>query len=282
MNDTDDWFTVDRIGERTYQITEGEGVLRCNTFVVDGSDEALLIDTGLGIGDLRSVVEDVVGDDIRVLLTHAHWDHLGAAKQFDDVVINGRERASDGTVSLDVLEDDYDQRPREFIARWLELDKPLPDGFDPETYRIDPIPNVGAVEPGDELVVGDRRIELVPIPGHTPGLLAALDRGEGTCFASDIVEPGVEIYAHFVDSDLDAYRESIDRLIDLRDDDAFDVLTIGHGEPFRGDDLSMLDDVRHALAAVSNDDAPFELIETSWGPTRQYTVGSIDVLTPGE
>lgn len=281
MNDTDDWFTVERIVEGTYQITEGGGVLPCNTFVVDGGDEALLIDTGLGIGDLRAVVEDVVGDDIRVLLTHAHWDHLGAANQFDDVVINGRERAPDGTVSLDVLEDDYDQRPREFIASWLELDKPLPDGFDPGTYCIDPIPNVGAVEPGDELVVGDRRIELVPIPGHTPGLLAALDREVGTCFASDIVEPGVEIYAHFLDSDLGAYRESINRLIDLRDEGAFDVLTIGHGEPFRGDDLSMLDDVRRALAAVSNDDAPFELIETSWGPTRRYTVGDIDVLTPG-
>lgn len=282
MNDTTDWFTVEPVAERTYQITEGVGVLPCNTFVVDGGGEALLVDTGLGIGDLRATVAEIVDATARVLLTHSHWDHIGAANQFDDVVIHDRERAPDGTVSLNVLEDDYDQRPREFMAEWLELGKPLPDGFDPETYDIDPIPDVGAVEPWDELVVGDRRIELVPIPGHTPGLLAGLDRETGVCFGSDVLEPGVEIFAHFEDSDLDAYRESVDRLVDLRDDGAFDTLTIGHGDPYRGDDLSVLDDADDALAAVANEEAPFEMIETSWGPTRKYSVGDVDVLAPGE
>jgi glyoxylase-like metal-dependent hydrolase (beta-lactamase superfamily II) len=122
---------------------------------------------------------------------------------------------------------------------------------------------------------------LVPIPGHTPGQLAALDRDAGVCFAADVIEPGVEVFAHFEDSDLDVYRESIDRLLELRDEGAFDVLTIGHGDPIRGEDLSVLDDVQDALDAVADGTAPFELIETSWGPTREYTVGEITVLTPG-
>ncbi|USZ73585.1 MBL fold metallo-hydrolase [Natronosalvus halobius] len=282
MNDTTDWFTIERIAPETHQITEGQGVLPCNTFVVDGGDEALLIDTGLGIGDLRSVVEDLVGGDVRVLLTHSHWDHLGAATQFDDVVINGRERGPDGTVSLDVLEDDYDQRPREFMADWLELGKPLPDGFDPDNYSIEPIPDVGAVDPGDTLTVGNRELELVPVPGHTPGLLAVLDRETGVCHGSDVLEPGIEIFAHFEDSNLSAYRESIDRLVSLRDEGAFDTLTIGHGDPIRDDDLSVLDHVSEALTAVANDEASYEVIETSWGPTRSATVGDVTVLTPAE
>lgn len=282
MNDTTDWFTIEEIADRTYQITEGEGVLPCNTFVIDGGREALLIDTGLGIGDLRGMVEGLVDGPVRVFLTHSHWDHLGAATQFDDVVINPRERAADGSVSLDVLEDEYDQRPREFMADWLELGKPLPDGFDPESYHIEPIHDVGAVEPGDTLSFGDREVELVPVPGHTPGLLAALDRESGICFAADVVEPGIDIYAHFMDSNLTDYRASIDRLIDLRDAGAYDTLTIGHGDPYRGSDLEMLDDVAHALAVVANEDATYELIETSWGPTREYVVGGITVLTPGE
>lgn len=279
MNGTTDWFTVDRIAERTYQITEGEGVLPCNVFVLDGGDEALLVDTGLGIGDLQAMVENLTDGDVRVLLTHAHWDHLGAATQFDNIAINSRERSPDGTVSLDVLEDDYEQRPREFMAEWLELEKPLPDGFEASTYTIDPIADVDAVEPGDVLTVGDREIELIPIPGHTPGLLAALDREHGICLASDIIEPGIEIFAHFADSDLAEYRKSVDRLIELRDEDAFDVITIGHGDSYQKNELSVLDRVAYALAAVSNDEVSYNIIETSWGPTRKYNVKGINVLT---
>jgi glyoxylase-like metal-dependent hydrolase (beta-lactamase superfamily II) len=282
MNDTTDWFTVEEIAQDTQQITEGQGVLACNMFLIDCGDEALLIDTGLGIGDLRTMVETLVDGPVHVLLTHSHWDHLGAATQFDDVVINDRERAPDGTVSLDVLEDDYDQRPKEFIAEWLESDKDLPEGFDPDSYGIDPIPDVGAISPGETFSVGDRGFELIGIPGHTPGLLAVLDREAGVCHGSDLLEPGIDIFAHFIDSNLDAYRESIDRLRTYREDGAFDTLTIGHGEPIRGDDLSVLDDVRDALAAVADDNASFELIETSWGSTRSYSIGGIDVLTPAE
>lgn len=281
MNDTSDWFEVEQIADDTYQITEGTGVLPCNMFLIDGGDEALLIDTGLGIGNLQALIEDLVGDNIRVLLTHSHWDHIGAAHQFDEVFINGRERASDGTVSLYVLEDDYDQRPQQFMTNWLEQGLPLPDGFDPQTYDIEPVDNVGTVEAGEELIVGDHRLELIPIPGHTPGQLAVLDRDIGVCFAADVIEPGVEVYAHFEDSDLAVYRESIDRLLELRNQDAFDVLTIGHGDPIRGDDLSVLDEVEDALNAVAAGETSFELIDTSWGPTREYTVNDITVLTPG-
>lgn len=282
MNDTGDWFTVERIADGTHLISEGEGVLRCNAFVIGDGDEALLVDTGLGIGDLRSVAEDIAETDVRVLLTHSHWDHIGAAHQFDDVVINPLERAADGSVSLDVLADSYEQRPREFVAEWLDQGRAFPDGFDHESYSIEPIHDVGAVEPGDELAVGDRTLELLPIPGHTPGQLAVLDRETGVCHAADVVEPGVEVFAHFTDSDLGAYRESVDRLIDLRDDGAFDTLTISHGDPFRGDDLSVLDDVERALAAVANDEASYEVIETSWGPTREHSVDGIVVLTPAD
>lgn len=282
MDDTTDWYTVERIADGTHMVSEGEGVLRCNTFVISDDDEALLVDTGLGIGNLRSVVGDIAKTDVRVLLTHSHWDHIGAAHQFDDVVINPLERAADGSVSLDVLSDDYEQRPREFVTNWLEQGRSFPDGFDHESYTIEPISDVGAVEAGDELTVGEQTLEFLPIPGHTPGQLAVLDREAGVCHGADIVEPGIEVFAHFTDSDLNAYRASVDRLIEYRDDGAFDTLTISHGGPFRGDDLSVLDDVKRALAAIANDETSYEVIETSWGPTREHSVDGITVLTPTE
>lgn len=281
MNDTTDWFDVEQIGDGTHQITEGEGHLPCHMFIIEDSDEPVLVDTGLGIGDLRSFVGIVTDVKVepRVLLTHAHWDHLGAAHQFDDVSINNRERDDEGQVAIDTISNEFTQRPDQFIENWLNLSMELPKGFDSNSYGIEPINDVSPLAPGDEVEVGDRTLELVPIPGHSPGQLAVLDRAAGICHGADIIEPGGKIYAHFRDSDIEAYRETIDRLLALHNEGAYDCLTLGHGGPIRGDDLSVLEDVAAALDVVAADKAAYDLIETNWGATREYDIDGITVLT---
>lgn len=278
MNDTSDWFDVERIGNGCYRITEGAPVLPCHMLVFRDGDDAVLVDTGLGIGDLPAVVREVAETNVRVLLTHSHWDHLGAAHRFDDVAIHDRERSDGGRVAIDVLSDEFTERPAQFTQNYLEQGHQFPTGFDPDSYAVEPVDGVHALAPGGEVVVGDRTLELVPIPGHSPGQLAVLDRVSGVCHGADVLEPGGEIFAHFGDSNLEEYRDSIDRLVDLRDEGAFDTLTTGHGDPLRGDDLSILDDVRAALDRIVEDDASFEVVETNWGPARKYAIGGIDVL----
>lgn len=279
MNDTTDWFDVERIADGCVQITEGRPVLPCNMLVFRDGGDAVLVDTGLGIADLPTVVRDVAETDVRVLLTHSHWDHIGAAHQFDDVAIHDRERGPNGRVAIDVLSDEFNQRPRQFIRDFVEQGGEFPEGFDPDSYDVVPFEGAGALEPGQEVPVGDRTLELVPIPGHSPGQLAVLDRTSGVCHGADVLEPGGEIFAHFGNSDIGDYRETMDRLVDLRDDGAFDTLTTGHGDPIRGDNLSVLDDVQVALDRVAAGDADFEVVDTYWGPSREYSVNGIDVLT---
>jgi glyoxylase-like metal-dependent hydrolase (beta-lactamase superfamily II) len=279
MNETTDWFEVERIADGCYQITEGDPVLPCHSIVFRDGDEAVLVDTGLGIGDLRAVAEDLAGTEVPVLLTHAHWDHLGAAHQFDDVSIDDRERGPGGRVAIDVLSDEFTERPGQFVRSYLDQGREFPDGFDPDSYAIEPIEGAAALAPWDEVAVGDRTLELVPIPGHSPGQLAVLDRVSGVCHGADVLEPGGEIFAHFRHSDVDEYRDTIDRLVDLREEGAFDTLTTGHGEPLRGDDLSVLDDVAVALERVADDDAPYEIVDTNWGPSRKYSIAGVTVLT---
>lgn len=279
MNTTTDWFTTERIGDGITQISEGAPVLPCNSYLIDGGTESLLIDTGLGIGDLRGLVDTLTAGTIRVFLTHAHWDHLGAGHQFDDVTINPRERHPDGSVTLDVLQDKYDHRPREFITSWIDEGHPLPDGFDGDAYGIKPIHDVAALEPGDHVVVGNRAVELIPIPGHTPGQTAVLDTQSSTCFAADVLEPGYQIYAHFDDANLEPYLATFDRLIALRDTDQFDTLAISHGQPIKGHELAILDNARTALERVIEGTPDYDLIQTPWGATREYTFTEISVLT---
>jgi len=277
MNDTTDWFDVTSLGEGRYQVSEGEGQLPCHSFVVTDGGEAVLIDTGLGVGDLRETVVDLAGVVPRVVLTHSHWDHIGAAHQFDDVVIDERERGADGRVAIDSLTDEFNMRPGQFVAGWLEQGKEFPDGFDPDSYAIEPVDDVGLVEPGETLSVGSIPLEVIGIPGHSSGQLALLDRDAGICFGADLVEPGSGAHAHLEFSDLDVYRETMDRVIDYRDEGAFDTIVTGHCEPI--EDLSILDDMKTALEAVADGTAAYTVIETNYGPTREYSVAGVDVLT---
>ena len=277
---TPEWFTVEEVADGWTQITEGDPVLPCHMMVVQDGDDALLIDSGLGIDDLAALVEDVAGtDELPVLLTHSHWDHLGALHQFDDIRVHERERGPDGRVAIDTLNEEFAVRPPQFMESCMEQGLEFPDGFDPATYSIEPVSGVGALEPWEEITVGDRTLEMVPIPGHSPGQLAVLDRTAGICHGADVLEPGVEIFAHFQDCDLEDYIESVERLIELRDEGAYDTLTSGHAEPVRGDDLSVLEDILRALERIVDDDPEYEMVDTDYGEKRRYEIGDIVVLT---
>ncbi len=55
-------------------------------FVITGSERALLIDAGLGTGDLRGYVEGMIGKlPLDVVITHGHPDHIALMGQFQGI-----------------------------------------------------------------------------------------------------------------------------------------------------------------------------------------------------
>ncbi|NHN60033.1 MULTISPECIES: hypothetical protein [Halorussus] len=71
----------------------------------------------------------------------------------------------------------------------IALAHAFPEGFDLESYAIEPVSGVDPLEPGAEIPVGNRTLETVPIPGHSSGPLAILDRSAGICHGADVLEP---------------------------------------------------------------------------------------------
>lgn len=283
MNDTSDWYDVEPLNDWCVRITEGAPVLPCHMLLVQDGGDAVLVDTGVGVGDLASLIGELVDPDVRVLLTHSHWDHIGGAHLFDDVSIHDSERGPGGRVAIDTLTDALEQRPAQFVDNYRESGRDFPDDFDPDSYGIEPTEGVGRLEPGQEIEVGDVTLELVPIPGHSPGQLGVLDRRSGILHGADVLEPGGEVYAILEGADLEAYRDTIDRLIDLRDEEAYDTLMISHGDPIQGSDLGMLDDVRVALEAVVNGEAEYDVIaDERFGGIRQFEIDGIEVWMKDE
>ena len=82
-------FTVTDLGEGLWEIADCVG---CRCYLVKGRNRVALVDSCVGVGDLRPVVGELSrGLPVTVLLTHRHHDHIAGSYLFDDVRIPREE-----------------------------------------------------------------------------------------------------------------------------------------------------------------------------------------------
>ena len=73
----DDWFTLERIDEDTDILSEYRHWEETHCYLLRGRERSLLIDTGLGICDIRQAVDRLTDRPVAAVATHIHWDHIG-------------------------------------------------------------------------------------------------------------------------------------------------------------------------------------------------------------
>ncbi len=76
----DNWFTIDRIDDTTYAISEYRHWEETHCYLLIGSERGLLIDTGLGICNIYEAVKRLTDKPVTAVATHIHWDHIGGHK----------------------------------------------------------------------------------------------------------------------------------------------------------------------------------------------------------
>ena len=145
-------------------------VARTAAYLVEGAKKAVLIDTGVGVGDLRLYVEGLTDKPITVLLTHGHVDHAMGAAGFQDVRIS--------PLDAGVYEEHCD-----FNARKGYVLGCAAYGADPELIHsitddvfLKPVPfeQFLPLQPGDKFDLGGVSVEVLRGAGHTPGSLTVL------------------------------------------------------------------------------------------------------------
>ena len=278
MNATDEWYDVTRLTDRSYRIMEAD---RYGAFLIEGEERSVLVDAGIGVGDLYGLVTDLVETPITLVLTHTHWDHIGAAAQFDDVRVSPIELPSDGEVAIDSLSEEFVDRPTQFTDRWIDAGNDFPDGFAPEDYAIDPAAATALPTDGS-LDLGDRALDVLPLPGHSPGHVGLLDPDTETLYGGDVVHFDYGLYVHFEDCDLEDYVESLRRLKGSREAGAFGTLVTSHNAPLSGADLSLVDELLDGLREIAAGTRDYETVETDWGTARSYRVGDAEILTASD
>ncbi|MBT7126159.1 MAG: MBL fold metallo-hydrolase [Gemmatimonadales bacterium] len=234
------WWVSEDFGRGFALLREPNVVdfLRCNVWHVKGRGQDLVIDTGLGLAPLLPHIDATPGSAVTVVLTHTHADHAGGWHEFKDRCVHHCEA---GFVDPQTAEPDL-------LSLWAkdldaaELAHMRKAGYDMPECFVTALPFVGAsldalpfnpaaatrlLSEGDVIDLGDRAFEVLHLPGHSPGSIGLLDRRSGVLLSGDTIYDG-PLLDELAGSDIDAYKSTMQRLLDIH----IDLVLPGHGAPF--------------------------------------------------
>ncbi len=168
-------------------------------YLVEGDERAALIDTAYGVGDLAGYVRGLIGDKpLDVILTHGHIDHASGAAQFDCCYMS--------PLDIPVYEECCTiERRRETITRRAFAD--LADAVEGDYVPID-TSVMRPLSEGDVFDLGGITVEMIAVPGHTPGMMVPLVVEEGIAIFGDACGVGTLIMLDH-SSTVERYRESL-------------------------------------------------------------------------
>lgn len=216
-----DWFEVYRVSDGIFAIYEPGQFEEVISFLIVGEELALLFDTGLGIGDMRRVIDQLTSLPVIVLNSHTHYDHIGSNYQFKTIYAldtDYTKARAQGSSTEDVAE---------FLSEgWVW--KPLPPGFDASAYRSQPFAISRIVGEGDRIELGGRSLEILETPGHAPDSICLIDRENRLLFTGDTFYLA-PLYTHIPGSNFDDYVQSATRLAGLAD--SIDSALTSHNVP---------------------------------------------------
>ena len=200
-----DWFTVDQVDDSTYIISECRHWEETHCYLLIGSERALLIDTGLGVGNIYEQVLKLTDKPVTAVATHIHWDHIGGHKYFPEFYAHEAE--------LDWLNGKF-PLPLQAVKNMVTDRCELPEDFCIDGYAIfQGKPNRLLVD-GDTIDLGGRSIQVLHTPGHSPGHLCFWEDEKGYLYSGDLVYEGT-LFANYSSTDPQSYLTSLVKIAAL-------------------------------------------------------------------
>lgn len=262
-------MTAAEIGPDTWRIESRIGERALFQYVVASGDEAVLIDAGTARTPHETILPAlqrlaIAPEQISaVIVTHPDLDHQGGVAALAEALPEARLAC--GFLDRGLVED-----PERLLHdRYGAYEDPHGVGYPPEAKRwmrslYGARVNIDlAFGGGESLVVGDRRLEVLHLPGHSAGHLGLQEAESGFLFSSDAIHwrmcPGFDGSPQLPPTyeEVDAYLETIERVRRLGE------VTIhsGHWPARSGNEaVAFLEESREFVAAM--DETLHELLES--------------------
>lgn len=180
-----------------FSMENGGDIVNCA--IIEGSDGLTVVDTGPSLRYGQAMLDaltNLSGKPVTTVInTHHHPDHFFGNQVFTDIPI--RALSQTGALAAEQGEDFSDNMYR-ILGDWMRGTEVVPP-----TQSL----------PAGEIVLGGRKLNVLPLSGHTEADLALMDVETGTVIAGDLA---------FLDrapttpsADLDKWRESLTAITDL-------------------------------------------------------------------
>ena len=202
-------------------------------YVVAGTEKAAVIDTSVGLSDIRKAAESLTPLPLICINTHGHGDHMGGNWSFDKAYMNPADLPL-AEACLNAPE----------VKDWIKQNGLTYPPFEP-------------VEDGHVFDLGGLELEVIGLPGHTPGEIVLLDRKDKLLFAGDgIIQ---HLWLQLEESlPIRTQIRSMERLLPLRS--TFDFVLNGHIQTPYGAELfdTLLQALKDLDAGNTADDIDYE------------------------
>lgn len=207
-------------------------------FILTGAEKALIIDSGISGLDVQQIAREVTDLPLMLLNTHADPDHIAGNGAFAEVYMH----------------------PSEAIVF---------HNMHHGTGMIKP------VYEGTKIDLGGRVLEILHVPGHTPGSITVLDIAARCLFGGDPVQENGEIYMFGMHRDLEAYILGLQHL--QVQAERFDAIYPSHADmPVSKEMIGKL--IEGARQIMTGASIPYEEVERHGMPVRAYDLGFDRVL----
>jgi len=188
------WYKIVKIAPGLHAIGEPRYEQQNWSYLIEGAARALLFDTGSFFGNIAPVIYHLTDLPLAVLPSHMHYDHLGNIHRFETIHLPDlpvlRACAVDGLVT-----------PTETLFLG-EYENRRPPGFRVAEWLV----------PGTRIDLGDRHLDLLHTPGHSPDSVSLWWAEANILLAADFLYPG-GLYAQVPGASLPDYLATTGALL---------------------------------------------------------------------
>jgi glyoxylase-like metal-dependent hydrolase (beta-lactamase superfamily II) len=249
-----EWFSFETVDDGVTRIWEPwvHDLMQANVWLVRGREADLLVDAGMGVGDLAGALRRrglAAERPLLLIVTHCHADHAGGAHQFWPRAVHVAEAGLLARPSgwHPLLVEEYGADLAQYFAGEGAADPAdaatptwdaaasglvvgaLPEpGFDPAAFTVPPAAPTVQLQEGDILDLGDRACRVLHLPGHSPGSIGLWDERGGVLFSGDVVYDEGMLLDELTGSSIPDYLATMERLREL----PVERVYAGHGRPF--------------------------------------------------
>lgn len=204
----DDYYSIEKIDDQTFALSEPRYFRDVYSYLLIGSEKALLIDSGSPHGNIAQAVRKLTKLPVWVIATHLHFDHVGNHDRFDQVLM-----PDINALRLSTRNDYFIPNSSQHLGAVEDFTIP---GWQVSAWW----------HPEETFDLGGRVLSLLHTPGHTPDSISIWEKKRNRVFMGDYGGDG-EIYAFMPNSSLGTYLQTTTLLIDQLPQNT--VLFAAHG-----------------------------------------------------